>query len=66
MKGTVKKFFKDKGFGFIHGEDGKDYFFHYSAISMDGYKSAEVGDNVEFEAEESDRGARAASVKKVD
>lgn len=66
MKGTVKKFFKDKGFGFIHGEDGKDYFFHYSAIQMDNYKTAEVGENVEFESAESDRGLRANSVKKID
>ncbi|MDD5885512.1 MAG: cold shock domain-containing protein [Erysipelotrichaceae bacterium] len=66
MKGTVKKFFKDKGYGFIHGEDGRDYFFHYSAILMDNYKTAEPGENVEFEPEESDRGLRANNVKKVD
>ena len=63
MKGTVKKFFKDKGYGFIHGEDGRDYFFHYSAILMDNYKTAEPGENVEFEPEESDRGLRANIVK---
>lgn len=66
MKGTVKKFFKDKGYGFIHGEDGRDYFFHYSAILMDNYKTAEPGESVEFEPEESDRGLRANNVKKVD
>ena len=48
MKGTVKMFDKEKGFGFIHGEDGKDYFFHYSAIVMDDFKTAEKGEQVEF------------------
>ena len=65
MKGTVKMFNAEKGFGFIHGEDGKDYFFHYSAILMDNYKTAEKGENVEFEVQESDRGPRATNVKKV-
>ena len=40
MKGTVKMFNKEKGYGFIRGEDGKDYFFHYSALLMDEFKTA--------------------------
>lgn len=66
MKGTVKMFNKEKGYGFIHAEDNKDYFFHYSALIMDSFKTAEPGENVEFEVEESDRGPRAKNVKKVD
>ena len=66
MKGTVKMFNKEKGYGFIHGEDNKDYFFHYSALIMDSYKTAEQGEHVEFEVQESDRGPRAANVKKID
>lgn len=65
MKGTVKMFNKEKGYGFIRAEDGKDYFFHYSALLMDDFKTAEKGENVEFEVEESDRGLRAKNVKKV-
>lgn len=65
MKGTVKMFNKEKGFGFIHGEDGKDYFFHYSTILMDNYKYADPNDVVEFEVEESDRGPRAKNVKRL-
>ena len=65
MKGTVKMFNAEKGFGFIRGEDGKDYFFHYSAILMDNYKTAEKGEAVEFEVEESTRGPRAGQVKKL-
>ncbi len=65
MKGTVKMFDREKGFGFIHAEDGQDYFFHYSAIVMDDYKTAEKGEEVEFEVEESTRGPRACKVTKI-
>ena len=65
MKGTVKNFNKEKGYGFIRAEDNRDYFFHYSALIMDDYKPAEKGENVEFEIEESDRGPRAKNVKKI-
>ena len=65
MKGTVKMFNAEKGFGFIHAEDNQDYFFHYSAILMDNYKTAEKGEAVEFEVEESQRGLRAKNVKKI-
>ena len=65
MKGTVKMFNKEKGYGFIRGEDGKDYFFHYSVLVMDDYKTAEKGEAVEFEIQESDRGLRAKDVKKI-
>ena len=43
MKGTVKNFNKEKGYGFIRAEDNRDYFFHYSALIMDDYKTAENG-----------------------
>ncbi|MBP3713452.1 MAG: cold shock domain-containing protein [Bacilli bacterium] len=66
MKGTVKMFNKEKGYGFIRSEDGKDVFFHYSAIVMEGYKTATEGEKVEFDCESSDRGLRASNVKKVD
>lgn len=48
-KGTVKWFNYQKGYGFITREDGIDYFVHYSNIKMDGYRSLEEGDIVEFE-----------------
>lgn len=54
MKGKVKKF--DKGWGFITGEDGEDYFFHYSSINMEGYKTVEIGEEVEFEPGKSENG----------
>lgn len=53
----------EKGFGFIHAEDGHDVFFHWTALDMEGYKTTKQGDQVEFEEEQSDRGPRAKSVK---
>lgn len=64
MKGTVKNFNKDKGFGFVTTEDGKDVFFHYSAI-QDSPKIASIGDKVEFDVEESPRGPRASNLRKI-
>jgi len=65
MKGSVKMFNKEKGFGFIHTEDGKDIFFHYSELVMDGYKTAVIGEQLEFDVEETDRGPRATKIKKI-
>jgi cold shock protein len=65
MKGTVKWFNNAKGFGFIGREDGPDVFVHYSAISSEGYKSLQEGDQVEFEIVQGQKGPQADSVTKV-
>ena len=52
MKGTVKWFNKEKGFGFITGEDGKDVFAHFSQIQKEGFKELFEGQEVEFEITE--------------
>ncbi|MDY0214962.1 MAG: cold shock domain-containing protein [Bacilli bacterium] len=64
MKGTIKMFNKEKGFGFIHTEDGQDVFFHYSSLVMEGFKTITPGEQVEFTLEQSDRGPRAANIVK--
>jgi cold shock protein len=61
MKGKVKFFNQEKGFGFIAGEDNKEYFVHESGIE-EGQLSEE--DEVSFEVEEGDRGPKAVKVKK--
>lgn len=63
MKGKVKFYNDRKHFGFISGEDGKDYFVHASQIA-DNVVLAE-DDEVEFEGSEGDRGLVAQSVKKL-
>jgi len=60
MKGTVKFYNFKKEFGFIAGEDGKDYFVHRTALKP-GTKLRD-NDKVEFDAEEADKGPRALNV----
>ncbi len=62
MRGTVKKFDKEKGYGFITSADGHDYFFHYSQLVMEGFKTAEVGATVEFDPAETEKGLRANNI----
>ncbi|NOZ80631.1 MAG: cold shock domain-containing protein [DPANN group archaeon] len=62
MKGTVKFFNNMKGFGFIAGEDGKEYFVHQSELQEG--TSLDENDAVEFEGEQGDRGPKAVKVKK--
>ncbi len=62
--GTVKKIVSDRGFGFITGEDGKDYFFHRDGLasSLD-FDRMTTGERVEFELQSSQRGPRAVNVR---
>ncbi|WP_171016687.1 cold shock domain-containing protein [Pseudalkalibacillus caeni] len=65
MQGKVKWFNAEKGFGFIEREDGDDVFVHFSAINMDGFKSLEEGQEVQFEIVEGARGPQAANVERI-
>jgi CspA family cold shock protein len=61
-QGTVKWFSNEKGYGFIEREQGEDVFVHFSAITMDGYKTLTEGQRVEFEIVQGQKGLQAANV----
>ncbi|WLD92963.1 MULTISPECIES: cold shock domain-containing protein [Bacillaceae] len=65
MQGKVKWFNAEKGFGFIEVDGQDDVFVHYSAISSEGFKTLEEGQDVEFEVVEGNRGPQAANVTKL-
>ncbi len=61
--GTVKWFNAEKGYGFISQSDGADVFVHHSAIQMQGYRSLQEGQQVEFEVQQGPKGLQAANVR---
>jgi CspA family cold shock protein len=64
-RGRIKKMVRDRGFGFIRGEDGKEVFFHRSGLGAQDYDSLSEGDVVEYVVQEGPRGARAENVRAV-
>lgn len=65
--GKVMWFSRKKGYGFIHGEDGKSYFVHLNNIIMDGIVKLVPGENVNFEvAELDDNRQEAINVSSLD
>lgn len=65
MKGKVKWFSKGKGYGFITGEDEKEYFVHWQSILGEGYKTLIEDDNVEFKTAKAEKGFQAIEVSKI-
>jgi cold shock protein len=65
VKGSVKWFSDQKGYGFITPENGKDVFVHHSSIQGEGYKSLAEGQQVEFEIEQGPKGEQATNVVKL-
>ncbi|KAF2956743.1 cold shock domain-containing protein [Marinitoga sp. 38H-ov] len=65
MRGKVKWFDAKKGYGFISGDDGNDVFVHFTALKMDGFKTLEEGQEVEYEIQENDKGLQAVNVTTI-
>ncbi len=60
--GKVKWFNNKKGYGFIHTEEGEDVFVHHSAVTGDGFKTLNEGQDVEFEISQGQKGPQAENV----
>ncbi len=66
VRGTVKWFNGEKGYGFIAQANGQDLFVHYSEIQSAGFRSLNEGDTVEFEVTEGKKGKQASAVTVVE
>ncbi|MBO5998580.1 MAG: cold-shock protein [Lachnospiraceae bacterium] len=64
-KGTVKWFNNQKGYGFISDAEGKDVFVHYSGLNMEGFKSLDEGQAVEYDVIQGEKGPQAVNVTKL-
>lgn len=62
-RGRIKKMVRERGFGFIRGEDGKEVFFHRSGLNGGEYDTLSEGDAVEYVVQEGPRGPRAEGVR---
>ncbi|MGL5540285.1 MAG: cold-shock protein [Erysipelotrichaceae bacterium] len=64
MQGKIKMFNQEKGYGFITSEEGKDVFFHYSQLVMEGFKTIENDAIVTYDVVETERGQQAHNIVK--
>ncbi len=65
VKGKIKKLVRERGFGFVRGDDGREVFFHRSGLGPSDYDSLSEGDIVEYVVQEGPRGARAENVRAI-
>jgi cold shock protein len=63
LTGAVSAIIYERGFGFVHGDDGRDHFFHRSALRGMAFTALRKGQRVLFESMEADKGPRAVSVR---
>ena len=64
MKGKIKKLIRERGFGFISVEDGREVFFHRSALEEIDFDALEEGNSVEFNVERGPKGPQAVNIRK--
>lgn len=64
-KGTVKWFNSQKGYGFLTSEDGKDVFVHFTGLNMEGFKTLEENQSVEFDVIDGEKGPQAVNVSVI-
>ena len=62
MRGKVKWFNNQKGYGFITKEDGADIFVHHTGIEMKGFRCLEEGQTVQFDVVDGEKGKMAVNV----
>ena len=65
MRGKVKWFNNQKGYGFISDEEGKDVFVHYTGLNMEGFKTLDEGEEVEFDVQQGAKGPQAINVTRL-
>jgi CspA family cold shock protein len=64
--GIVKWFNNAKGYGFVVPDNSEqDIFVHFSSIAMEGYKTLQEGQRVQFEVTEGPKGLHAVSLEAV-
>jgi CspA family cold shock protein len=68
LKGTIKRVIRERerGFGFISAEDGREIFFHRSAFEGADFDALEEGNSVEFNVEKGPKGPRALNVRTIE
>lgn len=64
-KGTVKWFNSQKGYGFLTTEEGKDVFVHFTGLNMEGFKTLEENQSVEFDVVDGEKGPQAVNVSVI-
>jgi cold shock protein len=63
MHGTIKRLVNDKGFGFVQGEDGTQYFFHQSAFAEGRFEDLREGQTLTFDGAQGPKGPRAENIR---